>query len=151
MDTIEEYALKLGKFWVNFNTLELLLRIYLAKSRGDSESGLELQVGDSCSTTYLTNYDTFGILANRYNSTVPSSDQIDQVEIVRLRDAIAHGRSITKDEIHMTLLKFSKPDRKSGMVKVVFREVLTGEYLDRVARTMHDAAMKIHQRIENEF
>ena len=131
MNTLEEYALKIGKFWVNFNTLELLLRVYLTKHYNESEVGLELEVSETCEVTHLTNYDTFEVLARKYNSLVDSEQRLEVTSVARLRDALAHGRVTTKTQVPMTVIKYSKPQKNSGKVLVEFKETLSAEYFDQ--------------------
>ena len=134
METLEEYTTKLGKFWVNFNSLELLLRLYLLKRNSEPEIGLELNMGDPCPLTHLTNYDSFQELARKYNDTVQPEDRISVGDVARLRDALAHGRVTTTTTVPMTVVKFARPDRASGATKVVFKQVLSADYLDKCAR-----------------
>jgi hypothetical protein len=46
MKDFAEHSLMLGKFWTNFNSLELLIRFYLAKKHGENDSGLDLKLGE---------------------------------------------------------------------------------------------------------
>jgi len=152
--TIDEYASKLGKFWINFNSLELLLRMYLTKHNRETEVGLEIDIGGSCPLSHLTNYDTFETLAEKYNATLALADRIDVSDIVRLRDAIAHGRVLTKahlPDFPLTVVKFSKPDRGRGTVNVTFKEVLTASFLDRCINNAYSTARKVADRLKNEF
>lgn len=83
MKTLDEYATKIGKFWINFNSIELLLRVYLTKKNKESEVGLELDVGSSCPLSHLTNYDTFETLAAKYNDAVSDKHRINVSNVAR--------------------------------------------------------------------
>lgn len=148
--TIDEYATNLGKFWINFNSLELLLRLYLTKRNKESEVGLELDVGSSCPLSHLTNYDSFQVLVAKYNDIASEGDRINMSDVVRLRDAIAHGRATTKEDVPVTLVKFSRP-RSDNTVEVTFKEVLTIDFLDRCRKEMRATILSLAKRVEDEF
>jgi len=152
MKDLDEYALMLGKFWGNFNSLELTLRIYLSEKYGEKVTGLDLHVGDKTPATHVTNYDQFGTLVRKYNAAVGDANRIDARELVTLRDAMAHGRVTTKRlDLPLTVIKFGLPDRKTKTVKVEFRQDLTHDYMS--ARIVQARALmeQVHKRTREEF
>jgi len=149
--TRNEYTNKLGQFWSNFNSLEMSLRLYLTKKNQESEVGLELDVGSSCPLSHMTNYDTFEALAAKYNHAVSEKHRINVSDVVRLRDAIAHGRAVMKEDVPLTLVKFSRPDRCDNTVKVTFKEVLTTDFLDRCINQTYATILSVAKRVEDEF
>jgi hypothetical protein len=151
MKTLDDYALKLGSFWINFNSLELMLRLYLTKKNSEPEIGLELEAGDSCPATHLTNYDTFEVLARKYNAIVDANHRLDVSTIVKLRDAIAHGRVTTKTEVPMTVVKYSKPNKTTGAVTVEFKEILSAELLDQCKSDMFQMVHLVADLVKKEF
>lgn len=154
MNNLDDYAMKLGKFWINFNSLELLLRLYLTKKNSESEIGLELNIGDVCGLSHLTNYDSFKELAAKYNASVSNQYKIDISEINRLRDAIAHGRVVSKTDLPMlpmTVVKFSKPSKDTKMVTVEIKETLTAAYLDKCIKDMYNISLLISGLLDSEF
>ena len=59
----QNYIYHSGSFWRNFNNLELFLRIYLNKKRGNNglhvTNCLNMQLGDRCDENAITDYKTF--------------------------------------------------------------------------------------------
>ena len=129
MENLDKYELYIGKFWVNFNSLELLLRIYLCRSNNEDEVGLEAVAGEECPVSHLTNYDSFVSLAKKYNEKVEDTEKIEIQELNRFRDLIAHGRVVTKDQLPVTVIKYERPKQGSKNVKVSDHQVLTFDYL----------------------
>jgi hypothetical protein len=129
----------LGLCWAKFNTLETVLRIYLLRYNKQSESGFELQEGDTCPETYLTNYMTFKELLSKYNKAVDNNLKILHGDkIVRFRDAMAHGRTVTQTvQQPLTVYKFSKPKNKS--VKLEIKQVLSESYLKDISAILHES------------
>jgi len=122
----------LGQCFSNFNSLELLIRVYLVKQNKEIEVGLEVDEGNWVPVTFMTNYMQFRILINEYNKI--SNEKIPQKyvdDIVRFRDLIAHGRmSSLSESFPLTAVKYS--DEKNGMVKVVVKQCLSVEYLNDI-------------------
>lgn len=151
MKSIEKYALAIGKFWVNFNSLELALRVYLTKKNLEPEVGLELAVGAKCPLSHLTNYDSFETLAEEYNATVARAHRRDFSKVAKLRNALAHGRVTTKTQVPMTVVKFSKPHPRKRTVTVEFKETLSPEYLNECTRDMNRMILDLVALINKEF
>lgn len=151
MKNLDEHVLMLGKFWGNFNSLELILRVYLAKKYSEKEWGLELDVGDKVTASHLTNYDSFAVIVDKYNDAVEARNRIDAGAIIAFRDALAHGRVTTKDDVPMTVIKFGKVDRATGEVVVAFRQELTAAYMQERITQARELMLKVHGLLQREF
>ena len=150
MDELESHAFALGQIIGNLHTLEFLLRVFLGQmhtERYPSSTAINLDrinVGDKVPENYLTNYDTLGKLVHNYNNLVSKSApelQID-MDIVQLRDALAHGRvSSATPSPPFRLLKFDKPQQ--GFVKVTYALDMTPAWLSAQINHLRDAAWKV--------
>ncbi len=129
---LEEYQNLLGMCWLNYNTLETIIRFYLMNHEKQSHNGLEINEGETCQEDYLTNYMTFRQLFDKYNGVVKSEFKIQNGDsIIRFRDSMSHGRTVTKGTLPYTVYKFSKPT--NNIVKLEIKQILTKEYLENVA------------------
>lgn len=128
-----EHALGLGKIIANLHGLELLLRIFLCEENGDADGdgkGLPTSMPASMKDTYITNYKSLGQLIDQYNKKLTSAELALSVDeaVVKIRDAIAHGRLMsTSESFPLTLYKFGKP--VSGDVPLEAIEILTKDWL----------------------
>ena len=137
---LERYALKIGKFWGNFNSLELLIRLYLYRNFNCKKSGLDVEIGDEIDVNPINNFDTFSQLCDKLNNE--SGLSLDFSGILTLRDAMAHGRITTLDvTMPLTVIKFSKP--KNGKVTVETRIELTDGYLDETTASIRSIQLII--------
>lgn len=148
MGELDRYELYIGKFWVNFNSLELLLRIYLCRSNSESEIGLEAVVGEDCPVSHLTNYDSFIVLVKKFNEKVDDVEKIEFQELNRFRDLMAHGRVVTKDRLPVTVIKYDRPQNGSKTVKVSDRQVFTFDYLEQRVTEANEMVLKISKLLE---
>lgn len=129
---LEEYQNLLGMCWLNYNTLETIIRFYLMNYEKQSHYGLEINEGETCQEDYLTNYMTFRQLLDKYNGVVKNEFQIHNGEfIIKFRDSMAHGRTVTKESLPYTVYKYSKPI--NNVVKLETKLILTNVYLKDVA------------------
>jgi hypothetical protein len=148
-ENVRSYAEYLGAFWMAFNGLELMIRIYLARRSGVGTSQLMQLLnptqGDTLPETPLTDWSMFRSLCTRFNESVPNSFKIDFDDIVALRDAMAHGRVSGDNSGLMIVTKYSKP--QSGKVNVEYKQVLTLEFLDTITAKMHQHTQSVSQQI----
>jgi hypothetical protein len=88
-----EHVIGLGKIIGNLYSLELLLRIFLCEANGENLEFPDSPTG-TVQETHLTNYMTLGELINAYNSKLapPEKSFLVDRSVVKIRDAIAHGR-----------------------------------------------------------
>ena len=149
---MDRHVLGIGKFWLNLASLELLLRLFLVKKSREREIGLELNKGDRCELTHLTNYDSFGVLARKYNELASPQQRITAEPIEHFRDALAHGRSLTMDpSAPMTIVKFSKADKATGTVTVEFRETMTDDVIRGAVTSVFAAISAVSEQLASEF
>ncbi len=133
----EKHALLIGKIVSNLLSLEFLLRAIQAKTEADAAppgtfkhnlSGLK--VGDSVPVDALTNYDQLRDLIRKHNVQARAGEEVPE-DIVKLRDALAHGRVSTTDPAKpLELVKFGPDKGKKGFVDVVIVETMTESWLD---------------------
>ncbi len=128
----KNHALNLGKLVGNLQSLETLLRFFLKKKNPNAatKSMAPFVVGQSRDEDEFTNYDTLGVLIEKYNECVVRKDRSLLVDsgVVRLRDLLAHGRVSAEaaDETRLTIVKFSKPC--GGNVTVVDSALMSEQW-----------------------
>jgi hypothetical protein len=114
----KQYLQNLGALLCNLHGLEFMLRCFLAKYNENDKSQVdhcEFTPGDYVPENSFTNYDSLGQLVKKYNDIISQRkwdlDLSIDVEVVKLRDMLAHGRIAgkTKEIFPMTLVKFEKP------------------------------------------
>jgi hypothetical protein len=133
---LEAHALHLGGLVANLQSLEILIRLYLSALPGARPYGVPRGVdlfafplGTLLDESDLTSYETLGDLIDRYNAlaTADSRPTVDR-ELVRLRDAVAHGRvSAAPPSDELRLIKFGPP--RKGKVRIEFNQIMTTAWL----------------------
>jgi seryl-tRNA synthetase len=137
--TVKDHLIGTGGIMMNLQALELHLRYFLLRSRGQAMAFP--RDGDKMvAENYVTNYLPLGDLVAEYNKSLSEQEHsnysVDPATI-RVRDALAHGRLGTRAlNPPYTLWKFGRPN--DGQVPVEFVEVLNSEWL-RKNRLMIDA------------
>lgn len=149
------HASLLGMLMANLQSLEFVLRAYLYAHASASHVPFDagktldsLHVGELVGVNAMTDYDTLGQLIDRYNTSVQVTHPHLMVDrsVVKVRDALAHGRVSTTDlSKPFKLLKFEKPKRSGTHIKVVFCESLTESWFDRQTKLVHDEIQKVAQ------
>lgn len=133
----------LGRLVWNLWSLEWMLRnvLYLLKRAPHTElphpeTLFAAKTGDRLPENALTSYDSLGQLIDAYNET--ARKPIDR-SLVALRDTIAHGRVLAKDDAsqHFVLAKFTKPGGNS--VAVETRYELTFDWMNEQIARVGDA------------
>lgn len=130
----------LGRLVWNLWSLEWMLRnvLYVLKRAPHAELShpealFAAKTGDRFPENTLTSYASLGQLIDAYNET--AKKPLDR-SLVALRDTIAHGRILAKDEAlqHFSLTKFTRPDGNS--VGVETRYELTFDWMmnEQIAR-----------------
>ncbi len=140
-----EHVIGLGKIIGNLHSLELLLRVFLCEANGEN---LEFSASSTGTVreTHLTNFMSLGALIDIYNSTLSPPEKIFSVDrsVVKIRDAIAHGRMTSLSATFpLTLHKFGKP--KAGLVPIELMEVISEKWLDENRQLIRDQMEKIPQ------
>ena len=128
---LNQHALGIGRIVVNLQSLEVVLRLFLAEASGGKINNMP-QAGEKIVPLgYLTNRDSLGTLVDKYNSCLSGEEAgqfgVDR-EVVAVRDSLAHGRLMSPtSEPLVTLWKFGKPDGTDVPVERV--ETLTTQWL----------------------
>jgi hypothetical protein len=102
------------------------------------------KVGDAdASVTYLTKYAFLGQLVDEYNRSLEEPERKFEVDrkVIDVRDAIAHGRLLTGNELPYRLWRFGRP--KNGRVQVEFSEELTLEWLRSKSDMIYSQKQKV--------
>jgi len=98
---------------------------------------LNAEVGDRLPENALTSYHSLAPLLKAFNAT--ASDAID-LDLVTLRDTIAHGRVVARDDEveHLSLVKFHPPDPNGIVVAIRYELTLPwmDEQIERVGRAL---------------
>ncbi|MFN9008702.1 MAG: hypothetical protein ACK5WH_06155 [Hyphomonadaceae bacterium] len=144
IDTITSFHTNIGKFWLNFGSLELMLRLVLHRRKGEDTRDPQLlrplRVGEQLTENAINNYDSFREVCNKFNATLKASEKIDFSRIEKFRNAIAHGRTVG-DGINLTITKFSKSNNKS--VKVEFSWTYSAQELTDLIEFLGELTRRI--------
>lgn len=150
--TTDEHALNLGWLLSNLQSLEFSLRFYLQKhvstkplGHAYGESYYDKPIGAEVDENEITNYDTLGILMNKFNNAMRLEGRAElDLSLVDLRDSLAHGRIASMEEENQyRLIKYSKP--VNGKAKILFNEKLTEEWFKKNRRCAYDALMYVNK------
>lgn len=153
LNEADKHALRLGKLVANFHSLEFVLRAFLLNAEGPSKSSVlqstdlnALIEGETVPENAFTNYDTLGDLMDKYNNNpkIVSAKLTINKDLVRIRDAIAHGRvSGSTPSSTLNLLKFDKPEK--GKVKVTFSILMTKEWFSEQVTRVYKAILRVNE------
>lgn len=133
---MSDFERQLGGLINDIQTLELLLRVFLHNNRptGSLKTDFNLienaAIGDQVSLDAFTNYDTLSELIDKVNQhpKATATKLLVDRSLVRLRDALAHGRKYArKPELPFKLIKFGKP--ANNQVQVEFVATVSTEWL----------------------
>jgi hypothetical protein len=143
----EYFHIGLGKLWVNFLSLDAVLRVFLGKVPGAAKTGLpygtdiySMPVGTELPITAISKLEYLSDLLESYNREVVSLGVGSPIEpsLVELRNSIAHGFVSTDvNEGPMRLLKFQKS--KPGHVKIAVNEFMDEAWLTKQNKRIFDA------------
>jgi hypothetical protein len=139
----EDHTQWVGGIVTNLQALETVIRYFLLRRRKEEVQFPE--VGDrDAKKTYLTRFLSLGTLIKTYNKTLHEAEKKFKVdkEVVRIRDAFAHGRLLTTKELPARLWKFGSPTKK-GRVEIEFCEELTIEWLKSTALMIDGERQKV--------
>jgi hypothetical protein len=117
-----------GAIVTNLQALETVLRYFLLRLY--KQEVHFPKIGDmEAKKTYLTRFMSLGTLIKNYNKALDEVEKQFKVdrEVVRIRDAFAHGRLLTTKELPARLWKFG--GSKNDLVNIEFCEELTVEWL----------------------
>jgi hypothetical protein len=124
----EEHTQWVGAIVTNLQALETVLRYFLATLRNEV---VEFpKPGDQTAKfSYLTRHTSPGKLIRTFNEALAEAEKKFEIDIgvVHIRDAIAHGRLVTTEELPFRLWKFGA--NRNGRVDIEFSEELTADWL----------------------
>jgi len=135
---LDELAKQIGMLWLNFLSLECILRIKIANNYGVSESEINkitsLKIDDVVQKNDFYNTQTLFNIIQRYNGIFSNGSVIVDINYVNIRNAFGHGFTISPNQypIRLTNLK----DEDSNTVKVVFSEDINSDYVKRINQNM---------------
>jgi hypothetical protein len=110
----------------------------------------QVRGGDSVELNAFTNDDDLDKTLGKYNKRAPLDCRIDVVPVVRLRDALAHGRTFGFGSMkYLRLLKFSRKT-KDGRVPVELAEDMTAEWFGENIRMLNKALDKVRKALDYE-
>gem|GEM_PF-4609558 len=141
---------KTGELWVNYLSLELIIRFCLqiqefkSKKELDSTFGsaLKCKEGDELDENHFTNFKNPTELINLFNEKFPK-ECLDKDRILRIRHALAHGRMLATNEGGpWTVYKFSPPTNNRVTAEIV--QVLDDEYLKSSICYFYDEINRLH-------
>jgi hypothetical protein len=149
--TSSEYAESLGKVFSNLQTLETWTRFAILRYSERSTPPVDLKaqtVGSVVPISALTNYATLSALLRQFNELQRrlGREQIEDDEIVSLRDALAHGRIVAEYDapFPVRLVKFSRENASTGSVTVTYNDVLDESwFVDMLSLTKGAIAIAI--------
>lgn len=136
----------LGKILGNLQSLEFALRAVLYENESEPHYPLDygknlndLSEGDIVPENAMTDYSSLGQLIDRFNSEIADGDNrlmVDQ-DLLKLRDALAHGRVSSKSESgDLVLIKFDRP--KNNTVKVSYVQKMTKDWLKAQVKKIYE-------------
>ncbi len=141
------YPTNIGRLVINLHSIEVVIRLFLSINEVGSQNTIRLaqsvrsfEINQEVDENKFTNYDTLKTLINEYNKIISSysyNDLVIDIELVKLRDAMAHGRAFYLEQYPpyttMLLLKFSNPRENIVSHKpiVVLKELMTKKWLDK--------------------
>lgn len=152
----ELHALKLGMLIGNLQSLEMGARLAIVKL--DHWAGKQVQTqlpqvkaGDKVELNAFTNDEDLTQTLKKYNKRTPLDYRVDVASIVRLRDALAHGRTFGFGTMkHLRLLKFNRRKNVKGQVAVELAEDMTEEWFNNNINMLNESLEKVRQALDYE-
>lgn len=130
----ENHALSLGKLLGNLQAIEMGARLAIVELDARAAQIVQSQlptakVGDDVEVNAFSNSDDLRQTLEKFNKRAPDTCHIDVGPVVRLRDALAHGRTFGSGSLDgpLRLLKFSRKDQ-NNRVSVEVAEDMTPEW-----------------------
>ena len=143
-DELEAHARNVGAIVGNLLSLDLLVRVAIEWLEGSGPSLGPFREGAWLPRTPVTDPDSLGPMIDRFNALVPDpSDRLDAGGLVRLRDAIAHGRILaTEERTPMTLVKYGRNPDREGRIHVETVLVMTDDWFVEQRKFTRAALMR---------
>lgn len=148
MMTHEEHAAGVGGIITNLQTLETVIRIFLA-ALDDQKWKLPDSGQKEIDETWLTNFRAFGPLIRHYNDALTDEER-GKFSVctshILVRDSFAHGRLFSIGDVFpATLYKFGIAN--NGKIPIEFRETLTIEWMGKIRTDLRND----HRRVAECF
>jgi hypothetical protein len=145
--TQEEHARHVGAIVTNLQSLETVVRIFLAAVDGQSW-GLPKAGEAEVDENYLTNFRAFGPLVQRYNETLTPEERtkysVDASHVL-VRDSFAHGRPLSVGDIYpATLYKFGIAQK--GKVPIEFCQLLSKDWMEKTRASLREDTLRVAAR-----
>lgn len=149
----DDHIKNLGKLIASLQSFELLIRVHLSSRPNNVNSQNKddiytLPVGAKVIESDITNFKNLCELIKEFNKEAEfeKRDEID-LQIIRVRDALAHGRVFTREKkFPLRLIKFSKP--RSGNVHIDYSEEMSEMWFKNQIRLVNKA-IKIVLNVTN--
>lgn len=147
----EAHAVSLGKIVGNLLSLELAARIAINKLDAWAAAQVQAQLpqlteGEWVEVNVFTNDDDLRNTLEKYNKRAPYELRLEVDPIVKLRDAVAHGRVFgygkRRPDSNLRLVKFSTK-KQDNKVQVTLAVDMTDEWFRLNIRMLFDALGKI--------
>lgn len=126
---VQEHTQGVGAIITNLAALETVLRYFMSRVRNEKPDFPK--AGDRrAKKSYLTRSIALQNLIQNYNGVLKTTESgylIDKKDIVRIRNAFAHGRILTTTEIPARLWNFI--GSKKGYMEIEFDEELNAAWL----------------------
>ncbi len=155
----ELHALHLGKIVGNLLTLEFAARLAISKLDPRQAALVQTQLpqvkeNDWVEVNPLTNADDLGQTLEKYNKRASADCRVDVNAVVRLRDALAHGRAFgfgSSQRGYLTLLKFARKPDRHNRVKVTMAIDMTDDWFKENIEFLLDATRKVAKAMDYEM
>lgn len=151
MKVEDRYWLALGKIVSCLHTLEILLRGALTTLE-DNEAldFFNLKEGYEVGANSLTDFRSLPQLIDAYNHQIANGDAQLSInrDIVKLRNALAHGRVAAKERTSYNMLVKFGPEH-DGIVTVEFAEIMTFKWMTRKREMLESAIKKVSAFLES--
>lgn len=144
-----KHALEIGRIVCTLQSLEIGLRMYLYKVENPHAEGPMTAIpseGEMLPVDPITDYDQLGALIDKFNAHASANGRptVQRENLVRLRDAIAHGRAITPHgHRNLYLFKFEKPPKDGGAVRVAYSAEMNEEWYKNSIELVSAEAQKV--------
>lgn len=139
----DDHTKSIGAIVTNLQALETVIRYFLLRVNRQVPDFPEPGAKDT-SITYLTDYRSLRSLITSYNDKLTDAEAryaVDLEAVIKIRDALAHGRLVTTSELPATLWKFGEP--VNGRVPIEFCEVMTLDYMTKTWKMIHRERGKV--------
>lgn len=156
LNHMESHALQLGKLMGNLQSLEMGARMAIQKLDPQSsaelpETLLKVKQGDWVGISPLTNKDDLRQTIAKYNRHAPLDCRLEVGPIVRLRDALAHGRVFAfgrvRQDATLRLIKFDR-NPKDSRIHIALVVDMTADWFSTNVRILSASLQKVARALD---